>query len=80
MKLTPSRLALYVEASEHLDWLKRQQQSGRLVGLNEENSVLTIVRAIEAVDAIAPVYGFFRAGHKERLVRACIVYEWFEKQ
>ena len=80
MKPTASKLAFYIEASEHFDWVKREQKKGRLAGLNEERSILIIARAIRMLDAIAPVYGSFAPDNKARVVRACIVYQWFEKQ
>jgi hypothetical protein len=80
MKLADLKLAFYVEASEHFDWVERQQENGRLARLNEQRSILIIARAIHMVDAITPFCRFFAPAHRARLVRACIVYQWFEKQ
>jgi hypothetical protein len=79
MKMDSKRLALLVEASEHLEWMREQMEYGRLDVLDAETSVLVAVSAIRQVDLVAPVYGNFSPAVKHPLVRSCIIFRCWER-
>jgi hypothetical protein len=79
MKMDGARLFYLVEVSEHFDWMREQMARGRFDVLDDETSILFAARAVQQVDAIAPVYGHMPPPIKEGLVRSCIVFQFWEQ-